>query len=76
MGIQEHLSELPEPFSRFHTEALVPDSYSRKLDHEVNEWEQPYGYDVSPMTEEGFEKFEHSFDKGKQTKSTTKKVGY
>jgi hypothetical protein len=33
------------------------------LDHEVAEWEQPYGYDIRPLEPMEFERMEHSYDK-------------
>jgi hypothetical protein len=65
MMIQKHLGEVPEPYSRLHIEGRIPDSYSRMIDHEVGEWEQPYGYDVKPLEPEQYEKMEH---KGKYAK--------
>jgi hypothetical protein len=59
MSIQKHLGENPEPYSKYHLKE-IPDSYSRMLDHEVCEWEQPYGYEVNPMEPMEYEAVEHS----------------
>ena len=66
MSIQKHLGEVPEPFSLYHITHRQADSYSRMLDHEVGEWEQPYGYDISPLEPEAYERMEHS-KKGKKS---------
>jgi hypothetical protein len=60
MKIQEVLSEVPAPYSEFHVTNRVPDSYSRMLDHQVGEWEQPYGYDIRPLEPMEYERMEHS----------------
>ncbi len=61
MNIQDDLEEFSHPYSRFHIESRFADSYSRKLDHEVGEWEQPYGYNIKPLEPEEYENLEARF---------------
>jgi len=63
MSIQEQLGSYPEPYSPYHVMSRYSDSYSRMLDHEVGEWEQPYGYDVRPLEPEGYERMEMKYPK-------------
>jgi hypothetical protein len=60
MKIQKVLESNPKPEGDFHHQSIA-DSYSRMLDHEVAEWELPYGYDVKPIEPEQYEEMESKF---------------
>lgn len=62
MSIQKKLGEFPELPEPYHVMNRYADSYSRQLDHEVAEWEQPYGYDIRPLEPLEFEAMEHKYD--------------
>jgi hypothetical protein len=58
MSMQDSLSHFPELPEAYHLKEMS-DSYSRSLDHEVCEWEQPYGYNVKPLEPMEYERKEH-----------------
>lgn len=60
MSIQEILGSVPKPYGKYDMNLReIPDSYSRQLNHDVAEWEQPYGYDIRPIEASEIEREEH-----------------
>lgn len=60
MSIQKMLGANPKPYGKSDANlAEKPDSYSRQIDHDVSEWEQPYGYDTNPLEPSAIERKEH-----------------